>query len=148
MVTTLVLAVLLSQTATETPVSSQVLTNIKGSLKGATAAALVTVTDAENGRVKVNVDEPVLGDLHGELDVGAMAFNSRDLEQGTQLLVFFRGGVPTGHYELVCSGTIREVPVETYLARVKAEARLVIKAPKAKPAAPIAAARSAPAASR
>ena len=131
MVTTLALAVLISQTAAETPVSSQVLTNIKSSLKGATSAALVTVTDAENGRVKLNVDEPVLGELHGELDVSAMAFNSRDLEAGTQLLVFFRGAVPTGHYELVCGGKIREVPVETYVAQTKLHATKPTK-PKAK----------------
>ena len=130
MVTTLALAVLLSQSADETPLSSQLLTNIKSSLKGATASALVTVVDAENGRVKLNVDEPVFGELQGELDVGAMAFNSRDLEAGTQLLVFFRGAVPTGHYELVCGGKIREVPVETYLAQTKQ--LQASKAPKAK----------------
>jgi hypothetical protein len=137
MIATLTVAVMLSQSPEQ--ISSHVLTNIKNQLRGASSSALVTVMSAADGRVKLQVDQAVIGDVPAELDVTAAAFNKRDVEPGTQLLVFFRNDfVPTGNYESVCSGKIREYEIATYVDRVKVEAaaRTAKKPqPKSKPVA-------------
>jgi len=138
MMLTIALAVLVSQAEAEPNdgMSSHVLNNIKSSLKGATAAALVTVAASPpKGRAKLTVTETVFGELPSELEVAVSAFSKRDLEPGTQLLVFFRGRAPTGHYELVWEDQIRQYPVPTYVTRVRYEAAK--PKPKPAPAAPI-----------
>ena len=138
MIATIALAVVLSQSAPEQQLSSHVLTNLRCSLTGSSSSAVVTVMGVAAGRVKLRVDLPVVGELPEELDVPAKTFIARDLQSGTQLLVFFRGKqapVPTGHYELVWDGKIREYPMELYLDRTRQEATKVAK-PAPKPKAP------------
>ncbi len=145
MIATLTVAVMLSQSPDQ--ISSHVLTNIKNQLRGATTSALVTVVSQADGRVKLQVDQAVIGDVPAELDVTAAGFNQRDVEPGTKLLVFFRASfVPTGHYELVWDGKIREYDVATYVDRVKAEASArTAKPPPATKAKPVAAVATTPA---
>lgn len=145
MITTLTVALMMSQSPEQ--ISSHVLINIKNQLRGATTSAVVTVVSAADGRVKLQVDQPVIGELPAELDVTAAAFNKRDVEPGTQLLVFFRASfVPTGHYELVWDGKIREYELQTYVERVKAEASArTARHPPATKAKPVAAVATTPA---
>src|SRR5262245_33535117 len=104
MMLTIALAVFVSQAEPSDGMSSHVLINVRNSLRGSNAAALVTVASHEKQRVKLTVTETVVGELPSELDIPAAKLNKRDVEPGTQLLVFFRGRQPTGHYELVWEG--------------------------------------------
>jgi hypothetical protein len=145
--TSMALAVLLSQAASdpvsqpEERLSDHVIINIKRSLSTATAAAAVTVTGFDEKTAQLHVDEAVVGTIAEDLKVPAKAFSKRDLQPGTQLLVFFRGKegapAPTGQYELISDGKIREYTKDLYLNWTKYEQTKLPK-PKAqaKPAAP------------
>lgn len=144
MTLSLAVAVLVAQTAVaqpQEPVSEHVRSNMRRAASGATAAALVTVSAADAKTAQLHVDQVVLGDLPAEVSVPANAFIKRDLEPGTQLLVFFRGSqrlTATGQYEIVIDGKIREYPSELYLEWTQFEASK-LPAAKARPAISVAA---------
>jgi hypothetical protein len=131
----LALAVVVSQAGPDDQISEHVLWNIRKAVRSSTYAALVTVVSSDAQRVKLHVAETVVGALPDELDVPARPFMKQDAAPGTTLLVFFRrtgdGLTPTGQYELVIEGKIREYATDTYLTRTRYES---LHLPRAKPA--------------
>lgn len=126
---TVAMAVFLAQADAEPKdeISDHVRWNIHIAVRSGDTAALVTVASAAAQAVKLHVDQQVLGELPEELTVAPRTFAKPDLEPGTQLLVFFRNKQPTGHYELVNEGKIREYPVDVYLARTRWELSQAVK---------------------
>jgi hypothetical protein len=126
---TLAIAVLVAQADAEPKdeISDHIRWNIKVAARSGDSAAIVTIASATAQTVKLHVDQNVVGELPDELSVSTRTFAKPDLEGGTQLLVFFHNKQPTGHYELVTEGKIREYPVEVYLTRARWELSQVNK---------------------
>jgi hypothetical protein len=126
---TLAIAVLVAQADAEPKdeISDHIRWNIKVAARSGDSAAVVTIASATAQTVRLHVDQNVVGELPEEITVSTRTFAKPDLEGGTQLLIFFHNKQPTGHYELVSEGKIREYPVEVYLARARWELSLANK---------------------
>ena len=111
--------------------------NIARAVRSSNAAAVVTVLGNNGTLAHLHVEQMVLGALPEDIAVQTKLFGADDLELGTRLLVFFRDGrpgedpEPTGHYELVVDGQIREVSSEAWLTRVRSEAERKVAKPRA-----------------
>jgi hypothetical protein len=136
-------AVLISASAFAEDISPHLVPDIQRAVSTSDAAARVTVISHEGAQAYLQVDQHVSGTLDDALIVPARSFAQRDVVVGTQLLVFFRRGAPTGYYELITDGRIRDVSAEMYVEKVaevaaarvsKTKAAVKVKAPRTLPA--------------
>lgn len=103
-----------------------VLQNMRVSVQHADAVAVVTLQatpqDVPGATMKLQVDQTVDGQLPAQLELPIAQFFIGDLEQGAKLLVSLQQKdgqwVGTGHYERITRGTVRDLPLQVYLAKL------------------------------
>jgi hypothetical protein len=137
---TMTAALLISASALAEDISPHLMPDIQRAVSTSDAAARVTVTDHQGTQVYLQVDQHVSGTIDDAVIVSARSFAERDVAVGTQLLVYFRRGAPTGYYELITDGRIRDVSADAYTQKVAEAAaaraprtKAAVKAPRASP---------------